>query len=194
MSSAICTTLARMTRCLSAVVLKSVSVFARRPVTCFTNNTTTHVSQLARLSSCWKWFFLAASIQSGEHLSQHKAHHRDTQHATNSTLTTEKPQNNIISHPIWHPTTSEEHSGRPIQTHTNVVTSSLHSSVNLGCCWPRHCLLSHHKPTNAHAFPLWRSKSTCVASPWWPSKGNLLCKSAGCWTCFCAFPENSCAK
>ena len=81
-----------MTRCMSAVVLKSVFVFARRPVICFTNNTTTHVSQLARLSSCWKWFFLAASIQSGEHLRQHKAHHRDTQNATNSTLTTAKPQ------------------------------------------------------------------------------------------------------
>ena len=65
---------------------------ARRPVTRFINSTTTHVSQLARLSSCWKWFFLAASIQSGEHLRQHKAHHRDTQNATNTTLTDEKPQ------------------------------------------------------------------------------------------------------
>ena len=48
-------------------------------------------------------FLLAASIQSGEHLRQHKAHHRDTQNATNSTLTTEKPQNNINTHPKWHP-------------------------------------------------------------------------------------------
>ena len=47
-------------------------------------------------------------------------------------------------------TTWEEHSERPIQTHTNVVTSSLHTGP-FGICWPRHCLL---KSTSAHVFTL----------------------------------------
>ena len=111
-------------------------------------------------------FFLAASIQSGEHLRQQKAHHRDTQNATISTLTDEKPQttSSFIQYGTqrrWKNTRA-----RPTQTHTNVLTSWLHSSVNLGCCWHRHGQLSHHKSTSARVFLLWISRSKCIASPW----------------------------
>ena len=166
-SSAMCTTLAHMTHCLQAVVLKSVFfVFARRPHMLHKQHDDTCIAtgtSILMLEVVFSWLHRSKVVNFW-----------DNRRRTTETLKMQQTQPSQMKN---HKTTSlfiqygtqrrwRNTRARPIHTHINVLTSWLHSSVHLGCCWPRHCQLSHHKSTSAHVFLLWISRSKCIASPW----------------------------